>query len=198
MPLDTEFREERDGETVQLFDGEDLVIEAGPAELDLTPPPPVTLSEAEATEPLYPADLHAFPTCFGCGPHRDPADSIRIMVGPVAGREDVLADVWTPLAEFGDPVEALWVWAALDCPTGWGAVPLDSTPHVLARLTADPAVAPVRGGEPHVVTAWLIDADGRKRRGGAAIWTADGGLCAKAEGLWIAPRDKAAHGATRS
>ncbi|MBA2504872.1 MAG: hypothetical protein H0V29_02895 [Thermoleophilaceae bacterium] len=198
VPLDTELREERDGDSVKLLDNDDVVIEAGPATLDLDPPPPVSLAEAEATTPLYPTDLHAFPTCFGCGPHRDPADSIRIMVGPVERREDVLADVWVPLEEFGDPVEGLWVWAALDCPTGWGAVPLNQPPHVLARLTADPAITPIRGGEPHVVTAWLIDAEGRKRRGGAAIWTADGVLCAKAEGLWIAPRDPGAHGATRT
>ena len=111
--------------------------------------------------------------------------------------EDVLADVWTPLSEFGDPVDPFWAFAALDCPTGWGAVPLNNVPHVLARLTANPSIAPIRPGEPHVVTGWLISEDGRKRTGGAAIHTADGELCAVAEGLWIAIREPGSHGATR-
>jgi hypothetical protein len=92
-------------------------------------------------------------------------------------------------------VTSLFVWAALDCPTGAGAVDPQSGPHVLARLTADPSCSPILAGEPHVVVAWLIDREGRKSRGGAAIYNADDRLCAIAEGLWVQLRDPSVVGA---
>lgn len=32
-------------------------------------------------------DEHPFPGCFACGPDRAPGDGLRVMVGPVAGRD---------------------------------------------------------------------------------------------------------------
>jgi hypothetical protein len=81
------------------------------------------------------------------------------------------------------------VWAALDCPTS-GPVANDPgggtafLPIVLARLTAR-VLAPVVAGEPHVVVAWPIEIDGRKRHAGAAIYTAAGELCGISRALWI-------------
>jgi hypothetical protein len=200
-PLDTPLRVRREGAAVLALHGDDVVAHGEPGELELQPPPPVSLEEAEATVPMVPPDRHAFPTCFGCGPRRDPDEAIRIMIGPPAGRDDVMADTWTPLAEFADAdgdVTPLFMWAALDCPTGWGAVPLGEVPHVLARLTARLGPAPARAGEPHVVLGWAAAHDGRKRRGGAAIYTAEGELCGIAEGLWIGLRDPSSHGAAGS
>jgi hypothetical protein len=201
MPLDTPLAVRRgEGGAVALFDGEELVVEAAPAELDLESPAPVSLEVADATTPNIAPDEHPFPTCFGCGPLRDPAESIRVMLGAVEGRDHLYADSWTPLTEFGDErghVTPLYMWAALDCPTGWAGVPQGAVPHVLARLVANPGIAPVRVGEPHVVVGWPVAHDGRKRRAGAAIYTPGGELCALAEGLWIALRDPASHGAVR-
>jgi hypothetical protein len=199
MPLETPLRVRRgEGGSVALLDGEHVVIEAEPAALDLAPPQPVTLEQAIATRPDVTAEDHVFPTCFGCGPRRDPGEAIRIMPGPVEGRSGVLADAWTPLPEFADAegnVTPLFMWAALDCPTGWAAAPPVGAPHVLARLTADALIAPVRAGEPHVVVAWPIGHEGRKRWAGSAVYTREGELCALSEGLWIALRDPATHGA---
>jgi len=158
----------------------------------------VSLEVAEGTTPSVAPEEHPFPTCFGCGPRRDPAESIRVMLGRVDGREGLFADSWTPLAEFGDDrghVTPVYMWAALDCPTGWAGVPQGDVPHVLARLVADPGIAPVRAGEPHVVVGWQVAHEGRKRRAGAAIYTAGAELCAVSEGLWIALRDPSTHGA---
>jgi hypothetical protein len=120
------------------------------------------------------------------------------MPGPlVDGDFATLGGTWTPLPEFAEAdgsVPDLIMWAALDCPTGWVAPP-GSPPQVLARLTARPRICPTRAGEPHVVVAWLIDAEGRKRRAGAAVYTHDGELCALAEGLWIQLREPSSHGA---
>jgi hypothetical protein len=63
------------------------------------------------------------------------------------------------------------------------------------RLTADPSRAPVIAGQPHVVLAWLIERDGRKSRGGAAIYDHHDRVCAVAEGLWIQLRDPSVVGA---
>jgi hypothetical protein len=204
VPLETPLEVNvRDG-TVSLLDpAGEMVAEGGPAELDLEPPPPPGIEEAEAASARSPMrhrpERHPFPTCFGCGPARDPGDAMRIMPGPLSdGDMTKLAGTWTPLVDFAGPdgaVTSLFMWAALDCPTGWAAAPLGEKPHVLARLTARPLARPVIPGEPHVVVAWLIGREGRKARGGTAIYGPNGDLCAIAEGLWIRLRDAASHGA---
>lgn len=198
-PLDRPLEVRRDGATVTVLDGEDVVAQGAPAQLSLDVPEPVSPAAARAARARHPwKDRHPFPTCFGCGTQRDRAEAIATLLGPVEGRDDVFADTWVPQGEFADAagrVTPRFVWAALDCPTGAAAVEPDTGPHVLANLTADPAIAPVRAGEEHVVMAWLRGRDGRKSRGASAILTADGGVCAVAEGLWIRLRDPATHGA---
>lgn len=199
-PMDVHRRE--DG-TVALTAGGVTIADGAPAELDLEPPPPPTADEARSAAARSPfaahPEGHAYPTCFGCGPARDPHEALRIMPGPLReGDSTLLATTWTPFAELagdGECVDDLFMWAALDCPTGWAAAPPGNNPHVLARLTARPRVAPTRPGEPHVVVAWAIGRDGRKARGGTAIYAPDGTLTALAEGLWIELRDPSTHGA---
>ncbi len=184
---------------VALLDGDDVVAEGEPAQLDVEVPEPVGIEEARAARSRNPwLKRHPFPTCFGCGTERDRAEAIATVLGQVAGRDDLVADTWVPQPEFASDdglIDPLFVWAALDCPSGAGAIEPDTGPHVLARLTANPGVAPVLAGEEHVVIGWLRDSDGRKRWGGSALLTASGEVCAVAEGLWIQLRDPATHGA---
>lgn len=199
-PLDTplDVRRADDG-TVAVLDGDAVVGEGEPAELELEVPAPVSVEAARAARTRNPwADRHPFPTCFGCGTRRDRTDAIATLLGPVEGRDGIVADTWTPQAEFADEagrITPLFVWAALDCATGAGTIGFGSGPHVLARLTVDPALAPVRAGEEHVVMAWSRGGEGRKKVGAAALVTADGQVCAVGEGLWIALRDPSTHGA---
>jgi hypothetical protein len=100
----------------------------------------------------------------------------------------VHAAAWTPAGEGEVPDEL--VWAALDCPTSapvanWGEGP----PIVLGRLAVS-VVAPVRGGAPHAIVSWPIAVEGRKRRGGAALFDAGGRLLARSEALWIELRQE--------
>jgi hypothetical protein len=202
-PLDTPLEVRRgEGSTVTLLDGEDVVAEAGPAELAPEVPEPVGVPEAREARARNPwlagGATHPFPTCFGCGTRRDRAEGIATLLGPVEGRDDVLADTWVPREEFAGPdgaVTPLFVWAALDCPTGAAAIDPGTGPHVLARLTVDAGRAPVRAGEEHVVIAWLRGREGRKSWAAAALLTAGGEVCAVSEGLWIRLRDPATHGA---
>ncbi len=198
-PLERQLDVDRDADgAVRLLDRDRIVAEGAPAPLELDIPAPVDLADAASVsaDRLW-LDEHPFPTCFGCGPRRDPDDALRLTLGRVPGR-DLIATSWRPhpsLADERGHVTPLFAWAALDCPTGIAAIDRDSGPAVLARLTADPGRAPIVAGEPHVVSAWLIDREGRKSRGGSAIHTADGELCAVAEGLWIQLRDPSVVGA---
>ena len=185
-------------EAVSLLDGEELVAEGAPSTLELDVPPPVVFEEARAASAANPwTGRHPFPTCFGCGPDRNPDDAIRLILGAVDGR-DLMADAWMPHPSLGDKdgrVTKLFVWSALDCPTGSAAIDPTSGTAVLGSLTVDPDRAPVLVGEPHVVIAWLIGRDGRKSRGGAAIYDEEGRVCAISEGLWIRLRDPSVVGA---
>jgi hypothetical protein len=194
-PLERPLEVRRQGERLTLLDGETLVAEGGPAELELEVPAPISIEAAERASRASPwRDDHPFPTCFGCGPRRTQEEAIAIHMGPVEGRPGLFSGTWTPLAQFAQDgvVTPLFMWAALDCPTA-AALPR-GRPSVLARLTVR-LQAPVRAGCPHPVLGWLIALDGRKCRGGAAIHTAGGELCGYSEGLWIALRDPATAGA---
>jgi hypothetical protein len=162
------------------------VLEAGPVELDVDPPPPVAVDEAVAAEAdsVFRSDWHPFPTCFACGPKRAEGDGLRLFPGPVAGR-DVFATAWTPAAEFAGgegSVDPLFVWAALDCPSS--APAMDSTTKVLASLAAE-LREPVEVGEPHVIGSWRIGREGRKHWNGVVLWDAGGGVRAVGRALWI-------------
>ena len=200
VPLDTPLAVRRgDDGLVTVVDGEEVVAEGAPAELELDVPEPVAVEAARAARGRNPwLQRHPFPTCFGCGSERDRAEAIATLLGPVDGREDLMADTWTPQAEFADAegaVAPLFLWAALDCPTGAAAVDPRSGAQVLARLTASPGPAAARAGEEHVVMAWLLGREGRKSRGAAAVISPEGEVCGVSVGLWIELRDPATHGA---
>jgi hypothetical protein len=186
---------DRDGDGVAVRDGETLVAEARPALVDVEPPAPVTVDEAVAASGrgpfLDPAD-HPFPRCFVCGPAREEGDGLRIFAGPTGADGGALfAAAWTPPVSLADGDGCLpeqLIWAALDCPTS-GPVANDPgkagfLPIVLGRLAAH-VDRPVMAGDPHVVMAWPLGVDGRKREAAAALFTADGELCARSRALWI-------------
>ena len=187
-PLDRPLTVEQTDGGVSLLDGDVLVAQARPAVVDVEVPEPVSFAEAERAAARYPwRDEHPYPTCFVCGPEREPGDGLCIFPGPVEGRE-LYAASWTPdgsLADDDGTVRDEFVWGALDCPGGivtdlFGDVGL----ILLGRLAAD-LRAPVRAGAPHVVQAWPVSRDGRKLRTASAVFTADGSLCAVARAVWI-------------
>jgi hypothetical protein len=179
-----------------LLDGETLVLEAKPAPFDLEIPPTPGLAEAnEAGHRLMHDELgHPYPSCFTCGPDREPGDGLRLFMGRAGADADLLVAAWTPdqaLAESGDAVATEMVWAALDCPSIWavGEFP-EGGFNVLARQRVE-SLAPVPVGEPSIVTAWPIEHDGRKHRTGVAIHGGDGRLLARGESLLVeVPRPK--------
>jgi len=172
----------RDGRRIELRDGDRLVAEAEPVELDLEVPRPVSLPQADLAARDFAGFLHhAYSTCFVCGPDR--RDGLAIYPGPVAGREGVVAAPWVP----GGAVPPELVWAVLDCPSGWAVDDFQREGFLLGRLAAHIAALP-RAGEPHVAIGWRRAIEGRKRLAGSALYTAGGDLLAFAASTWIEPR----------
>jgi hypothetical protein len=173
-----------DGGRVSVLDGDAVVAEAEPVAFELDVPEPVSVEEAAEASKRYPGfEAHAYETCFVCGPARD--DGLGIYPGPVEGRE-LVASPWGP--EPGGAVADELVWAALDCPSGWAIDHFGREGVLLGRLAAR-VVAPVPGGEPHVVIGWPVGAEGRKRFAGSAVFTAGGDLLAYARSTWLVPRE---------
>ena len=128
---------------------------------------------------------HGFPTCFGCGHERPPGDGLFLYTGFVAGSE-YKADRWTPAEGQTDD---WWVWAAVDCPSGWGTMAVGATapvlaPMVLGELSLHIAKSPEVGVEYQVV-ARPADHDGRKRRSDVALVAPDGENIARGQSTWI-------------
>ncbi len=179
-PLERPLGVERDGELVRLLDGDALVAEARPAPVDLGPPPPVSLEEAEAAR-----DRHVrgggddFGECFVCGTR---ADGLQVHVGPVTGREPLHA---TPVV-LARPAAEL-VWAAIDCPGAYAVGAEGRGDIVLGRMTARVDRVP-RPGERCAVVSWPLGADGRKLYAATALYAESGELIAVARQVWIEPR----------
>jgi hypothetical protein len=179
-PLERPLAVERDGELARLLEGDALVAEARPAAVDVDPPPPVSLGDADAAH-----DRHVrgggdgFGECFVCGTR---ADGLGVHVGPVAGREPLHAAT----VVLDQPAPEL-VWAAIDCPGAYAVGAEGRGDIVLGRMTARIERMP-RCGERCVVVAWPLGEDGRKLHAGTALFAGDGALLALAKQVWIAPR----------
>ena len=184
----------RDGARVELRDGPALVAEGEPGELRLDVPDPVTPDEAAAASAAgrdHWCAHHPFPTCFTCGPDRDPGDGMRLFPGELeAGR---FAVDWTPDASLDDGtghVRPECVWAALDCPTSAPVANFATGPAmVLARLTARLG-CPVLVGERHAIVAWPLEIDGRKHHAACALFDSAGRLLCASQALWIELRQE--------
>jgi hypothetical protein len=184
-PIGVELDVAREGGVTSLLHGGDVVVSARAAELGLEAPAPVGLEEArEASTRFAWAEDHPFPTCFGCGPQRDPADALCLFAGPVGdGR---FAVPWTPPSWTGDgSVDPVFVWAALDCPSSAPTHGTIDAPVVLGRLTGA-LEGSIEVGAPHVIQSWMERVDGRKRHTGVAIFTAAGERRAAARAVWVA------------
>ena len=193
-PLDRELEVIEGEQGPAMRDGNEVVATARPIEdVDVDLPAPVTLEQAWAARegsPLH--DDHPFPMCVCCGPERGPGDGLRVISGPVAGRDDVVSSPWeldsSLPARDGQVAEEI-VWTALDCPTGNAVLIIPDPPEMmmLGQLSAR-FLAPIRPGETYVAIGWPIFHEGRKFCGGSAILDQDGSPLAIAKGLWIKPK----------
>lgn len=192
-PLETEMTvagPDGDG-VVAVHAGDTLVATATPATpVRSEPPARVDTATAQSATAHYWGFTHdhIFPTCWVCGPDREPGDGLHLYTGAVVdGPDNLVAAPWTPAEDLDDGtgnVAAEHVWAALDCPSFFGLGP-EPPMAVLGSLTVTQH-APVRIGVPHVVLGWTRGPqEGRRFPGASAITTADGDLVASGEATWV-------------
>jgi hypothetical protein len=190
VPLDTALEVDLDGQRAQVRDGGELIAEAERVDgFDLQSPSPVSVEEARRASTRYRGLADGqFSRCFVCGRARQ--DGFGVFAGEVDGRE-VVASPWTPPAWTADDTGAArpeFVWSVLDCPTYFATyLGEDLATSFLARMSAR-IHSPVPVGEEHVVIAWPIEVDGRKRFAGSAVLDADGKPMAVARVLLVEPR----------
>jgi hypothetical protein len=179
-PLDRPLAVEREDGRVLLLDGDALVAEARPAPVEVDPPAPVPVTDAEAARERHVRDWSPdFGECYVCGIRED---GLEIRVGPVAGREPLHAAP-VALREAGSE----FVWAAVDCPGAYAVGAEGRGDIVLGRMTARIDRVP-DAGEQCVATAWPLGEDARKLYAGTALFTPAGELLALARQTWIVPK----------
>lgn len=190
VPLDEVLELTSDDEVLRVLHGETLIAEARELpSLEIELPAAVSPEEARRAAENYRApDDGLFSNCFVCGRARE--DSFEVFAGQVEG-QDLVATPWIPprwTAGDAGKVRPEFVWATLDCPTYFAChLEGELTLSMLVRQRAE-MLDPVAAGEEHVVMAWPIERDGRKRLAGAAVLSANGQTLAIAEALMIEPR----------
>jgi hypothetical protein len=184
-PLDRPLGVRVDGDGAVLLDGEDVVAEARAATLEVEPPAPVSVADAERAASNRPSIFEPeFRECFVCG-ERPEGDGLEIWVGSVEGRQPLRAAPWV----VDDSAHEI-VWAAIDCPGAYASGAEGRGTIVLGRMTARVTRVP-EVGETCVVAAWPLGEEGRKLFAGTALFAADGELLALAKQVWIEPKPAA-------
>ena len=186
VPLDALLQVERTQAGAVLRQGDKVIIEAQSTTLAVEPPTPIRLEAATAAMATSLAldPRHPFPTCFVCGPQREMRDGLRIF--PAAIDEELYAATWLPAPEFGDSRQLLkpeFLWAALDCPTGFAAGFPAAGKLVTGRLAVE-QLQPVRVGESCLLLSWPLGMEGRKHFSAACLYQNET-LCAVARATWI-------------
>ena len=186
VPLEVPLDLERSQSGGILRHRDKVIVEASSTTLDVTPPPPIDLETATtAMQSSFALDArHPFPTCFVCGPKRNDDDGLEIF--PAAINEGLYAATWLPAAEFGDSRQLLrpeFLWAAMDCPTGFASgFPLAGK-LVTGRLAVE-QLLPIKVGERCLLLSWPLGVEGRKHFSAACLYQ-NQKPCAVARATWI-------------
>lgn len=186
VPLDVPLRMEPTEAGAALRYGEKVIVEASSTTLAIGPPAPIGIEQAtEAMASSFALDpRHPFPTCFVCGPRRAAHDGLNIF--PAAVGQNIHAATWLPAAEFGDSRQLVareFLWAALDCPTGFAAGFPMAGKLVTGRLAVD-QMRPIRVGERCLLLSWPLGVEGRKHFSAACLYQNEA-ICAIARATWI-------------
>lgn len=181
-PLERPLAIRRDHGRLLLEDGERLVAEAVPAELDLVAPAPPSPGEAQvASQGVGGFGPPQFAECFVCGVRAD-GSGLGIHAGLVPDRDGLVATTWV-----ARDVTPEIVWASIDCPGAYATGDPGRGETVLGRMTAQLNRLPEEG-ETCVVVGWPLGEERRKLYAGTALYGERGDVLALARQVWITPR----------
>jgi len=199
-PIEVPLTIVRDGDKVQLttVDGT-VTVFAESAEVNVSVPDVPDLESVIAARPDYRAlqdqgtQLRPEDTCFVCSPKRFRPDGVELHAAPL-GDGSLVASTWMPEDQYADDgvIKDVFIWAVLDCPSGFGAMERIKSEYDLiftGQLAAN-ILAPVHVGEPHLALGWHIGSEGRKHSAASAICDLAGNLKAVSESLWIVTEKK--------
>ena len=183
----------------ELRHGATALATARRVRVDVPEVPIVDFREAQEAARRSPADesSHPLPRCFVCGPARAHSDGLRIISGGLPARPDrpvgTVAAPWVPYADLAGENGAVaheFVWAALDCPSGYAGLEArhlgmaGDEAILLGRMSARLERRP-RPGDRCIIVAWPTGRDGRKLFASSALLSADGEVLAAARATWI-------------
>jgi hypothetical protein len=195
-PLDRPLDLVRNGEAIELKDGETLLASVRPATLELDVPALPAADLIDRAEKFGGSDVDSdFNECFVCGKARAAGDGLRVWAGRTDGSEDAGLAVarWTPdpaLANADGYLPDEFLWGALDCPGATAVLREDDTRTVLTGRMTGRIERKLKAGAPATVLAWPISAEGRKLTSGTAVIDAKGNICARARILWIVLKEQ--------
>lgn len=192
-PLETELQATAIADGMEIRDGDVLVATAGPAEVDFDPLPPPGLAAAKTAESRYAGFVgHPFATCFVCGPQRSEGDGLRLFPGSLAEPAQVgepVACHWQPTPDLGDGegnIRPEFVWAALDCPTYFGAFNgRGMVTAVLGRQAVKLLQADLPVDATYTLQSWSVGTEGRKSTSLGALYGQDGQCVALCRATWV-------------
>ena len=193
-PLDTEMAVVMDGLAGRVVCGEREIAQVIPAQGELEPSPPIPKEEAaKISERGLEGSLvnHPFPTCFVCGPDREPGDGMRIFTGP-NDDESLYAAVWyadPAWSSDGKVVDDAYVWSAMDCPSSGPAFAVALNPdsdiaYVLGTLEVRIVERPKVGAH-YVVTCALDEDTGKLFRTRVSLYDDGKKLLATGAAVWV-------------
>lgn len=174
---------------IHCLDGDTLIAEIKHSELNIEIPSPISLSEAiEASKNYTGFVSHPFPHCYVCGPERAEHDGLRIFAGP-SKQHAIAACPWQPflaLANDAGNIAVEHIWAALDCPSYFGAT--INTPQAtafLGRFKLQIYNHTIPTDQRYIICAWPNGIDGRKLFAGVGLFDLQGNCLAAANATWI-------------
>jgi hypothetical protein len=189
---------------VELRNEETTLATGRRVRIDVPEIPIVNFREAQDAVRRSPFDAssHPLPMCFVCGPARVDGDGLRIIPGPLIsgpsaprhdGKTGTLAAPWVPysnLASDDGAVAGEFIWAALDCPTGFAGVGAQhlgmsgAETILLGRMRARIERRPYPGDQ-CIIVAWATGRDGRKLFANSALLSWNGEFLAVAQATWL-------------
>ena len=186
VPLEAPLNIERSQSGGILRHGDKVIVEASSTTIDVAPPAPIDLETATAAmKSSFALDARQpFPTCFVGGPKRTAHEGHEIFTAAV--NENLYAATWLPAAEFGDSRRLLrpeFLWAALDCPTGFASGFPVAGKLVTGRLAVE-QLQPIKVGERCLLLSWPLRIEGRKHFSAACLHQ-NQKPCALARATWI-------------